>query len=296
MRFATYHPVIVCFYFLIVTIFICVFQHPAYLLISFLFSFIYSMYYRRDALGYLKEGVFLHGILRLFGSIMFSVMFTFYYVYGHHFGMTNLLKTNSGNYITLETLAYGTSIGIRVCSLYLWLSCFLYIFTTDKITYLLGRIHPKLSLYIAIGLRLGPRTIDKGKKINEAQNTIGLGVRQGNGVARVRHLVRLSSVLVSWTAEQWKESGESMRSRGYTLKGRTSFAIYRFDNRDRILLVWLVLLITIVCVGASLDQNTIVYNPTIFMQRTTIVSGIFYATYGIIFMLPFCVEILSSMK
>jgi len=38
------------------------------------------------------------------------------------------------------------------------------------------------------------------------------------------------------------ETADSMKSRGYGLPGRTAFSIYRFDRRDKTILLWLLAL------------------------------------------------------
>ena len=49
--------------------------------------------------------------------------------------------------------------------------------------------------------------------------------------------VRELSILITWTLESFLESGFSMKSRGCGMRGRTAYSIYRFDNRDRSLVV-----------------------------------------------------------
>lgn len=292
MRFGTYHPAITFLYFFVVILFSCHFQHPVMLGISIVFSFIYSSYLNARKKQYSNAG---YGILviliRMTAVTLFVFLFAWYYSYGHHFGMTYLRKNFVGNYITLESYAYGLSIGIRGISVILWLSCVHHIMTTDKIVYLFGRISPRLSLYFAILFRLVPNICEKGKKINAAQTCIGKGITQGNILERLLHAFRMISILVTWTFEHIKESGDSMKSRGYTLKNRTAFSIYRFDNRDRSLVIWIFLLLTIVCVGAEFNQSTIVYNPVIFIQPFTALSFVFYGAYLAIMILPFWLDL-----
>ena len=292
MRFGTYHPAITFLYFFAVILFSCCFQHPVMLGISVVFSFMYSSYLNVRTKEYSNVGYELLIILvRLTAVIAFVLLFACYYSYGHHFGMTYLRQNFAGNYITLESFAYGLSIGIRIISVILWLSCVHRIMTTDKIVYLFGRISPRISLYFAIIMRLIPNIHEKGKKVNVAQTCIGKGTTQGNMIVRLFHTFRMISILVTWTFEHIKESGDSMKSRGYTLKNRTAFSIYRFDNRDRTLVIWIFLLLTLVCVGTAFNQSTIVYNPVIFIQPITALSFVFYGAYLAIMILPFWLDI-----
>ena len=45
--------------------------------------------------------------------------------------------------------------------------------------------------------------------------------------------------MVTWSLESAIDTADSMRSRGYGEPGRTAFSIYRFDDRDRGLLLCL---------------------------------------------------------
>lgn len=45
--------------------------------------------------------------------------------------------------------------------------------------------------------------------------------------------------MVTWSLENGIETVDSMKRRGYGLPGRTAFSIYRLDDRDKGLLVWL---------------------------------------------------------
>lgn len=47
------------------------------------------------------------------------------------------------------------------------------------------------------------------------------------------------SAMLTWSFENAVETADSMRSRGYGLKGRTSFSIYRMSRRDWVLLCWM---------------------------------------------------------
>ena len=60
-----------------------------------------------------------------------------------------------------------------------------------------------------------------------------------------------------------------MRSRGYSLRGRTAFSLYRFDNRDRSLVVVIFALLITILAGAALDQTHIYYDPRIIMMPAT---------------------------
>ena len=53
-----------------------------------------------------------------------------------------------------------------------------------------------------------------------------------------------------------------MKSRGYGLPGRTAFSIYRFDDRDKMALGWLLYCGFFLCCGAALGGFAWRYYPT----------------------------------
>ncbi|MEI3176077.1 MAG: hypothetical protein V8S96_06110 [Lachnospiraceae bacterium] len=53
---------------------------------------------------------------------------------------------------------------------------------------------------------------------------------------KVRGGVRVFDSLVSWSMENSIDTADAMKARGYGLPGRTNFSLFRFRQRDVILL------------------------------------------------------------
>jgi energy-coupling factor transport system permease protein len=68
---------------------------------------------------------------------------------------------------------------------------------------------------------------------------------------RVKHGLTILSIMITWALENAIETADSMRSRGYGLKGRTAFSIYRFDRRDGYMLGFIIVCGVYVAVGAA---------------------------------------------
>jgi energy-coupling factor transport system permease protein len=168
--------------------------------------------------------------------------------------------------------------------------------STDKLIYLLGRIFPKLSLFISIMLRCIPRIHQQGNRIRLAQKSIGRGIGQGNVLRRIRNLLRIEHILITWSIENFIQVSESMKNRGYTLKRRTAFSIYRFDYRDRSFVVSIFFCITIIIMAVLLDQTDVQYNPEIILNNVTSISYVFYITYAFVCLLPMNLQIISERK
>jgi energy-coupling factor transport system permease protein len=58
--------------------------------------------------------------------------------------------------------------------------------------------------------------------------------------------------MASWALKNSVYTVDSMKPRGHGLKGRTAYAIYRFDARDRMLLIVMIVLLVLFlgCVAA----------------------------------------------
>ncbi len=285
MKFDSYHPTINFIYFTAVIAMSICFDHPAFLILSYIMSYAYS--------------VKLYGIkaalLNLL-TIPFTVGFAWFYSYYNHFGVTHIAQNFTENYITLEAVVYGIVLGVKISSVVMWFECVFEILCTDKIIYLFGRISPKLSLFVSITLRMVPRVIARVKKINTAQKGIGRGAAQGDILKKIRNSLRIAGMTVTWTLENLVEASVSMRNRGYSLKGRTAFSIYRFDNRDRAIVIAFFWTLSVIIFGVLLDQTNISYNPVIVFNNITPLSFVFYGAYLIFGLLPLILQIMGEAK
>lgn len=285
MGFASYHPAINLLFFAVVACCTLWFTHPVFLLISYVAAFAYSV--KLNRLGALA----FNGVLAL-AAIAYGLWFAM----TEHFGATVLFLNFIGNRMTLEAFAWGLVRGFSLASLLMWGSCLCVVFTADKVAYLLGRVSPRLSLAFSVVLRVMPVVKDRARRIGQAQRCVGRGVGQGDVLTRLRNGVRQISILVSWSIERFVEMSESMRSRGSLLRGRTAFSIYRFDNRDRLLVVSMVALLTVVAAAAALDQCRILYDPVIIVNRVTFVSYAFYGAYAAFCLLPLILQLTGEWR
>ena len=158
MGFERCHPAVNFIYFAAVIIGMITFQHPVFLAISFLCAFAYSI--KRN--GW-KALVFDIALLPL------VAVFALYYSSYTHFGVTVLRQNFIGNNMTLESLVYGFVLGFVAAGVMIWFSCVFSVFTTDKVVYLFGKVSPRLSLFLAILLRMVPRIKKEARRINMAQ-------------------------------------------------------------------------------------------------------------------------------
>lgn len=285
MGFEFYHPSINLIYFASVIWATIHFQQPVFLAISYSCAFAYSV--KRNGQKAVVFNLYL---------IPLVILFAFYYSGYHHFGITVMRQNFIGNSMTLESLLYGLVLGITIAGVCMWMSCVFSVFTTDKVVYLFGRVSPKLSLFLAIALRMIPRLKQQGRKIYTARKAVGRGLNQGNLLRRLSNGMKLLSILITWLLESMAAISDSMRSRGYGRKGRTAFSIYRFDNRDRSFVIGISTCLTVMLMAVMLGQTTITFDPQIIINPITPVSFVFYIGYGVLCLLPMCLEIMGQIR
>ena len=278
--FKSYHPVINFYYFFMVILFSMFFMHPVFLGISLVGSITYSMLLNgRRAVKF----NFLYMIPMLLLIALINPIFS-------HEGATVLFYFQDTS-ITLESLLYGIAAAVMFVSVIIWFSCYNSVMTSDKFIYLFGKAIPSLSLIFSMVLRFIPMLKERTKVIAHAQKCMGRDVSHGSVLQRARNGIHIVSILTTWSLENAIETADSMRSRGYGLKGRTNFSIYRFDRRDRAALAVLILLFLLVCIGAFFGENTIQYFPTIEMPDYRPFGFLIYFAYGGLCFFPVILQI-----
>lgn len=155
----------------------------------------------------------------------------------NHRGVTILAYLPSGNPLTLESLIFGLASGWMLSAVLLWCACLSHVMTSDKVLYLFGRAAPSLSLLLSMTLRSIPRFRRQARRIAQAQQ--GLYGPPKGLLGRVRAGAGTLSILLTWALENAVDTADSMRARGYGLRGRTAFSLYRLERRDKGLLLFL---------------------------------------------------------
>ena len=283
MGFECYHPAINLIYFTAVIAGTFLLRQPVFLAISFFSAFAYSI--KRNGWRSLVFNLCLLPLV---------VLFAMFYSSYNHFGFTVLSVNFIGNRMTLESVLYGLTLGLMVAVFVMWMSSVYSVFTTDKVVYLFGKVSPKASLFLSIVLRMGPRVKVQAKKIATARKAIGRGISQGNLFRRFLNAVKILSMLITWLLESMATISDSMRCRGYGLRGRTAFSIYRFDNRDRSFVISIFTCLTVLMMGILLNQTVIYFDPRILMNPITPMSYCFYAGYLCLCLLPIALEIIGE--
>lgn len=204
----------------------------------------------------------------------------------NHQGVTILTYFPWDNPLTLESIVYGIASAALLSSVILWFSVFNSVITSDKLVFLFGRIIPSLSLVLSMSLRFVPKFSAQFKNIRNAQRCIGRDISDGSVINRIKNGIRIISIMLSWSMENAIETADSMRSRGFGLKGRTAYSIYKFDRRDLIALIIIAVLGILVSVSAISGVIDFNYYPLIKGNLTDVLSITTFFLYGILMLIP----------
>ena len=182
------------------------------------------------------------------------------------------------------------------------------VMTTDKFVYLFGRIIPALSLVLSMALRFVPRFLNQLGVIRNGQKAMGRDVSERRLLDRIKYGLQMLSILVTWSLENAIETSDSMRSRGYGLRGRTAFSVYRFTKRDCCLGTLMAGLFAVFTAGCASGAAYAVYDPRIVLAGFTVqgstapvsvtpwLAGATYLCFGIFCFLPVMLELYESRK
>lgn len=251
--FSDYHPTINFLYFALVLSCAMFLMHPVYLALSFATALAYSLHLRgRKAVRFSLAVVLPMMLIAAIVNPAFS-----------HEGATILSYLPSGNPLTLESIAYGLAAAAMLASVILWFTCFNEVITSDKFVYLFGKVSPALSLVLSMTFRFVPKFTAQFKETLHAQRCIGRDISDGPLLSRMRVGITVLSIMVTRSLEGSIDTADSMKSRGYGLPGRTAFSIYRFGNRDRKALAWIVFCGAYIFAGWTAGAMSFRYYPTL---------------------------------
>ena len=231
--FGTYHPALGLAFFVSAIVLGMFVRNPAFLAATVVFSGLYYV---------VLAGV--RSVRMLVGMAVLGVAVT----------VLNPLFNTAGNVVlftyfdrpyTLEALAFGAQTAALLVGMLLWFSCYNIVMSSDKFTYLFGRMAPSVTLVFTMVLRLVPTYRRKIDELAAARSGIGRSPARGTLSERVGRASALLSALASWALEGGVLTADSMRSRGFGQAKRTAYARYRFTVRDGVLLACMAALVAV---------------------------------------------------
>lgn len=227
--FGRYHPLANFLYFGLVIGFSMFFMHPICLAISLVCSAFYYIWLNGRNAGRL---LICYALPMMLVTALINPAF-------NHEGVFILCYLPTGNPLTLESILYGIAAAVMLVSVLLWFGCYTAVMTSDKFIYLFGRIIPAMSLVLSMTLRFVPKFKVQLACVKEVQAGMGRDSSSGSLWKRLKCALSCFSIMITWSLENAIETADSMKGRGYGLKGRTAFSIYTFTERDKIAFLWL---------------------------------------------------------
>ena len=263
--FSGYHPLVNFLFFGLVLGFSMCLMNPICLLISLVSATVYHVQLKgRKALR--------SSLTTLLPMMLLAALINPAF---NHEGVTVLSYLPSGNVLTLESILYGIGAAMMLAAVVQWFGCFNEVVTSDKFVYLFGRIIPALSLVLSMTLRFVPRFRAQTQVVRNAQTSLGRSGGDGF-ISKMKHGITILSILITWSLENAIETADSMRSRGYGLPGRSAYSVYRFDDRDKGVLLWLLgcfWVLLFACLSGGLHFR---YYPSVKLAALTPFSVSFY--------------------
>lgn len=253
--FSSYNPAINFAFFAGAIVFGMFYIHPAFLICTVFFAFAYYI-----TIKGLKGFKFI-----FFMAPVFLVLSALNPVFNTR-GSIVLFTYFGGRPYTLEALFYGMAVAAMFVAIITWFACYNAVMTSDKFMYLFGRFIPAISLVLTMVLRLVPNYQRKLTQILSARKCIGKAGNCGDKKEKAENSLTAISALTTWAFEGGIITADSMRSRGYGSGRPTTFSIYRFDGRDKGLLVLTALLIVTVFVCGAMGGMDTTYTPVLYIK------------------------------
>ncbi len=228
-EFLTYNPIAIFIYFMLLVGIVISTASPAVLFVSVAVSLFYIF-----MLGGIKSLIknILMMIITVFFITLINILFT-------HRGNTNLFNIGE-NAVTLEALLFGLFAGCVFANIIVWFECLNKILNGEMILYLFSRISSFFALFVSMIFRYIPLLRKRYAEISNVQRCMGV-TENGSLLKKIKTTARRTSILISWSLEASIETADSMAARGYGLKGRSTYSMYKFILRDLFLTFLMIL-------------------------------------------------------
>lgn len=279
-------------------------HHPAVLMVYFISVLLISMFVSNPILQ----------LTALLGGILFCVILQnrsssvgnlwFYLPLFLMIAVTNPIFSHNGvtplfflrgTAVTLEAFICGVFVAVMVIGVVLWCKCCSEIMSSDKFLYLFGKAIPKLSLVLSMALRFIPMFKRRMHRVSRAQKAMGL-YSSKSFIDKIKSYMRIFMSMISWSLENAMETSASMKARGYGIKGRTNFSLFRFCKNDIVLLSVCIILLGITITGVATGETAFYYYPEISELSFSAYALTVYVSFGILSFLPCIIEVKEMFK
>ena len=285
-RFILMHPVVTASYYTIVIGILMFSNSPLFLISAIALGMCYDMLLkgRRS----LRNNLFII-LFMSFLTVLINALFT-------HNGSTVLFYLGN-NRVTLEAACYGLAMALMLSGVVIWFSSFNVVMTSEKLIYIFGRFAPVLGLTLSMIFRFVPLLRTRFELIGEGQKALYAGDEKGF-IGKIRQFGKEVSILVSWSLESSIESADSMAARGYGLKGRTSYNLFKIRTADIMTLLLSMLLGGVTITSYAAGVNKLYYYPVIRVVESSPkwleLAG--YISFIALLAMPLAIDLIGELR
>ena len=285
-RFILMHPVVTASYYAIVIGILMFSNSPLFLISAIALGMCYDMLLKgRKSL---RNNLFII-LFMSFLTVLINALFT-------HNGSTVLFYLGN-NRVTLEAACYGLAMALMLSGVVIWFSSFNVVMTSEKLIYIFGRFAPVLGLTLSMIFRFVPLLRTRFELIGEGQKALYAGDEKGF-IGKIRQFGKEVSILVSWSLESSIESADSMAARGYGLKGRTSYNLFKIRTADIITLLLSMLLGGVTITSYAAGVNKLYYYPVIRVVESSPkwleLAG--YISFIALLAMPLAIDLIGELR
>lgn len=282
--FKDYHPIVNVAYFTFSVGLTALSNDPRFILLSLFFSWAYSVILK-------GRKMILTNILMIIPiMIIMAVINTFF----THNGATVLFFINDMR-ITLEALIYGIFGALTISAVIIWFICFSEVMSSDKLIYIFGKTRPVLGLTLSMIFRFIPLLKERFNEIRLGQICMKRAEDE-RFFGKIRQFVKEISILISWSLESAIETADSMESRGYGLRGRTSFHLFKFSARDKQALAIISILGFFGFVACISGKTDIFYYPEFSPVSFDLMRAAAFLSHAALFVIPLIIDLRGKKK
>lgn len=282
--FRSLHPFTNLIFFVFTFVFCLTATNPFAVIISFVCGAVYDFkLQRKKIVSYILKFI-----------LPMIILITVFNGIFNHYGETVLFVIGDRYNFTLEAIVYGFVSAMKIACMLLWLDCFNENVSNEKIIFLFGRFSPRIALIISMVLRFIPLVRAQSHEIAKAEKGIGNAPESVGFAGKMRSASRRLSILVSWTLEKGIDTSDSMRARGYGLKGSTIYNSYIFSLKD--VLITLISLSATVLTFVSYERLYSSFIPIIDVPVTDIVSVAVIVFFASVLLMPLILDLREEKK
>ncbi len=281
--FRDFHPVALLIYFIVVLVITMFLNIPFILILSLFGAYLFHMLWDlRKFMQSLLWDIFLFVIISAANPIFI------------HRGSTILFFMN-GKPITLEAMIYGVCMAVMMLGVIEWGKIFAMIMTSDKLLYLCGKLIPNLSIVLSMVLRYIPLFRIQSGKVSSSQTAMGL-YSEDSYRTKVKGSMRVFSIVLTWSMENAVDTANSMRARGYGLRKRSQFSIFRWKMDDMILILMSIVFTGIIMISCTTGIVRFTFYPTLSLVSLSQKACLTYLSCGLLVLLPVFIELKEKLK